>query len=94
MNTLLENHGYRVRTYEGFMRGAVDFHSFDGCRHLSAEEIRAHHDATREALRERASKFDGSHVVYDPNDDGDGWLLVGDEPEIRAATEQMIRDRG
>lgn len=39
--TALENQGYRIRTYEGFMRGAVDFHSFDGCQHMTAAEIRA-----------------------------------------------------
>lgn len=90
----VENNGYRVRTYEGFMSGAVDLHSLDGCPHMSPSEIRAHHDSVREKLRARAAEFEGSHVVYDPSDDEDGWLLIGDEAEIRQLTEQMIRDAG
>lgn len=86
----LEQHGYRICTYEGFMSGAVDFHGLDGCQHMSPAEIREHHDQVREALRERAAAYEGSHVVYDPNDNEDGWLLVGAEEEIRSATEKMI----
>lgn len=89
----LEDYGYRIRTYEGFMSGAVDFHGLDGCQHMSAAEIQRQHDETRENLRKRASLHEGTHVVYDPNDDGDGWLLVGDEAAIRAETEQMIADQ-
>jgi hypothetical protein len=89
---ILEANGYRIRTYEGFMSGAVDLHSLDGCQHMAAAEIRAAHDAIREELRGRAAQHDGTHVVYDPSDDGDGWLLVGEESAIRAETERMIAD--
>jgi len=87
----LESEGYRLTTYDGFMRGAVDFHTYSGCQqpHVNA---RQKHDEIREALRERAAAFDGTHVVYDPNSDEDGWLLVGDETAIRAETEKMLRD--
>jgi len=92
MSGLLEKCGFRIRTYDSFMSSVVDFHGLDGTPNLTATELRQHYDTVREALRKRASAFDGSHVVYDPNDDEDGWLLVGDENEIRTITEQMIRE--
>lgn len=48
---------------------------------------RAAFEATKElpaGLRERAARYEGDWVVYDPEDDCDGWLLVGDDPDALA----------
>lgn len=38
-------------------------------------------------LVERMAPFAGSHAVYDPNNDWEGWCLVGDDPaELRRET--------
>lgn len=45
---------------------------------------RAAFEATRElppGLLERAALTTGAWVVYDPEDDATGWLLIGDDPE-------------
>lgn len=50
---------------------------------------------TLAALRERVNTAPGSFVVYDPEDDGDGWLLVGDDPDelARASVKRFEDDR-
>jgi hypothetical protein len=93
MPGLLEQHGYQVRTLEGFLTGAVDFHALDASPNMTAAQKRASYDETREALRTRAAALEGSHVAYDPNDDGEGWLVVGSESEVRTETENMIAER-
>jgi hypothetical protein len=35
-------------------------------------------------LLERAQHRVGAFVVYDPHDDADGWLLIGDDAEALA----------
>lgn len=37
-----------------------------------------------DGLADRARAYDGSHVFWDPDDDEDGFLLVGDDPEALA----------
>lgn len=32
-------------------------------------------------LRKRAASYRGSFVLYDPDDDDEGFLLIGDDPE-------------
>lgn len=34
-----------------------------------------------QGLLERAENHKARFVVYDPSDDEDGWLLVGDDPD-------------
>ena len=36
-------------------------------------------DDVPEGIRERASTQNGAYVVYDPEDDEEDWLLVGDD---------------
>lgn len=35
-------------------------------------------------LKARVAAIPGAYVLYDPNDDGEGWLLVGDSKEALA----------
>ncbi|PZR93558.1 MAG: hypothetical protein DI537_10605 [Stutzerimonas stutzeri] len=37
-----------------------------------------------EALKVRAGKTDGAFVLFDPEDDDDGWLLIGDDADALA----------
>jgi len=36
-------------------------------------------------LKARVAVIPGAYVLYDPSDDGNGWLLVGDRKEDLAA---------
>ena len=37
-----------------------------------------------EGLLERANRYPGSHVIWDPNGDGEDWMLVGDGRDFLA----------
>jgi len=61
-------------------------------RHLLLEaydfklEPRTAFQATASAqLMARASAYAGAYVLWDPLDDADGFLLVGDDPELLRA---------
>ncbi len=62
---------------------------------------RAQFDAATDVpygLRERASAIPGSWVLYDPLDDAEGFLLVGDDPAALAReiveTKELRADGG
>lgn len=51
--------------------------------------------STREVVRRVAAKWGGAFVVYDPNDDDNGWLLVGgDRSALARETVEHLSEIG
>ncbi|USN15626.1 hypothetical protein KIKIMORA_05080 [Brevundimonas phage vB_BpoS-Kikimora] len=84
--------GYQFRRRAAFLEGRFDVHAFHGAPSLTPDEIAARHEAIKAGLIARAAQHEGPFVVFDPNADEDGWLIVGDRQEIAAETAQMIAD--
>lgn len=78
----LAERGYVIVARETFLTGDITIHAFDGAKGLTATEIDDRHREILRELRARAASWEGSHVVYDPYADGEGWLMVGEADEI------------
>jgi hypothetical protein len=73
---MLESYGYKL----------VTLAEFDAATDVPA-------GTTREVVRRLVAKHPGlTHVVYDPDNDDQGWLLVGEPAEIARDTAQHCDD--
>jgi len=79
------------------------FRIADRATFMAGPDIRPYgdEDATANArqsdlLVERAAAIDGAYVLYDPDDDADGFMLIGDDPHEldRKAMEHLTDERG
>jgi hypothetical protein len=87
--------GFRILPRNEFM--AIDrLEGLVGCPNLTEDEILEHDRRSAAQLKERAAKYEGAFVLYDPEDDGDGFLLVGNDPEEldRVCYERELEIRG
>lgn len=66
-----EKYDYAHATYNDFLFGDIKVTPF--------REGDPNNDMALAVLRQRAAMQRGKHVIYDTLDDGDGWLLVGDD---------------
>lgn len=62
------------------MQNAKAFIESYGYKLVTRAEFEAATDRPQ-GLLERANQYPGAFVVYDPNDDYEGWMLIGDDAE-------------
>jgi len=80
----LHGFGLRVLPREQFLTDTFDYNPFDNAADNASELV---------LLRDRAAKYEGQFVVYDPSDGEEGWLLVGDDfAGLCAETADRFRD--
>jgi hypothetical protein len=66
----IEQHGYRISSRYDFLSSTTNLIA-DSCVDEDGEEFLA--------LKDRARQFDGEWIIYDPEDNSEGWLLVGND---------------
>lgn len=54
---------------------------YRGAPHQTAEKIAAMHAENSAKLRERVSQYPGAYVLFSPDDDHEGFVLIGDDQE-------------
>lgn len=75
-----EKFGFKIVDRATFFAGP-GIQCFAGAKHVSAEVIAEQHALADKELMERAAEYPGAYVLYDPEDDQDGFMLVGDDPQ-------------
>lgn len=88
----IESYGYRMVTREEFLEGGVAVEAFSGSPDCSPEELDVLHAGILKKLRDRVEGVRGSHVLFDPRDDEDGWLAVGTPDEVVQAFAEWIEE--
>lgn len=89
--------GFRIMPRATFLTGTVEIAAFLGATSMTPDEIAVSHTEVLADMRDRIINQmpQGRYVIYDPNADAEGWMLVGDDPQaLYAETEQMLRDLG
>lgn len=74
--------GYAALTRDSFFNSAIPFNPLNDAE-ANARELAL--------LRERAANWEGAFVLYDPADDAEGFMLIGDDVDAlwHAATERF-----
>lgn len=78
----IENHGYRIASRYDFLSSTTNLIAAS-CVDEDGQEFLA--------LQDRARQHPGEWIIYDPEDDSDGWLLVGNDLDyLIAVTAERI----
>lgn len=85
--------GFRLVSRETFLNGLVEIACYAGATSMDSAAIEQAHAEQLAFAQQRVEPLPGSYVIYNPEEDGEGWLLVGDDPAaLYAETERMLAD--
>ena len=85
--------GFRLVTRDHFLQGVIEIAAFTGATSITPAEIEEAHADIAAEMRGRVLQYPGQYVIYDPHDDGEGWMLVGDDPHaLLFQTAQMLEE--
>jgi hypothetical protein len=91
--TRTTRYGFRIVTREAFFSDAVRIEPYKGSPNLTAARIAALHAQETADLKTRArGNPGGAYVLFDPDDDAEGFLLQGDDADALERESDQIYD--